>query len=267
MSQTQPFRFTSYVPTFQPSRYVYRSKQKKIVAKPVLLANTDGSDCKSEEFTFGLSEKRNANTRNLKLPNFEQLNEVSKELSTLQFEIFQQKKEMDALQQKQCKLQQTQKEIRDDIKKWHSQWRLWNSQDFVQWIFQLDGCYFDFKHNVNGQKFDKDKFEFALDSIVNRIQQQQQQQNMGNSGGAAVAYNHQFEGKYLVFFDVLDVKQLFDASPLDADDCRKLFHEIQKLIQSENEEPTINPNFAPFVTRNQKTLQWNAGICCARNVW
>ena len=170
---------------------------------------------------------------------------IEPKLNTLHQSIKAKRLELLRLINEQVTLKRVKTEIRNEIDAWYKGWMLWNEDDFIEWIMQIDNAYFKFKL-VYFRKFDRNEFGNKLNEIVNRFDSKQ-------IGGGL------FEGYHLCKFDILDVQQLLSC--LDVADCRKLFDEITKLTESERNKEHLCSICAGY--KKEMSLECGHILCSA----
>ena len=177
----------------------------------------------NKDFTFSFSTPRKSK-RMVKLPSFSKLPEIETRLDSLKIEISEQELVLQKLMKSKEKILREKKSLKNEIKTWYLNWKEWNEDDLIEFIFQIDNGYFKIKQNINPQWLVKDKFLNELRRIIDRLLINKNKNKNECLDG--------FRGKYLIYVDILDIKQLIPS--IDSDDCRKLFKEIQKVTKSGN---------------------------------
>lgn len=198
----------------------------------------------AQDSKFAVTMKSKKSPRRIKLPLFQKIVEIEGKLNALDPEIKKQRIALKELLLEEMQLKVLRMKIEGEVASWTLNYRLWNSDDFVAWIFQIDHGYFKMKWQIKQRNdFDPDTFCEALNCAVFRFST--------NDGPCTL-----FSGKHLEDFDVLDVQQLFPF--LDRKDCRKLFSEIEELTEDGRSRRRTDLNCF-ICTRNRKTHALQCG--------
>eukprot|EP01083_Nonionella_stella_P050973 135385_1 len=226
--------------------------------------DTKTSDVPNDQsmvFSFSPKPSPPKPKRRLKMPAFGLIETYKEKLHVLQKQITECESNLSKLKRRQSDTICDKKTIEKDIATWYANWKLWDEDDLMHWVFEeIDNGYFTLKKNINKdtKPFDVQQFTQQLSMTVHA--QRFDRSNHGHANG------HAFEGSDLKYFDILDVQQLFGF--LNGDDCRKLFLEIEKLTKAERDKNKIKINQSCAIcTVNKKQFVLPCGhIFCAKCV-
>jgi len=208
-----------------------QSESADVVSPPNGTSSAATGTSRAQNFSFAVHKKSTSPARRKKLPPFERMGQIESELNVLAAEIKQQKEKIVGLQRRDSRLKEDRSRIALEVEQWTKNYRLWDCDDFMAWIFQIDHGYFKMKWTIN-------RWERVL-----------------------LFPHHSFFdvfGQRLGFFDVLNVQQLFPF--LDPEDCRKLFSEIEELTASERDRRSNKiDSLCAICTTNKKAYARRCG--------
>jgi len=241
-SDAQPFSFSKQT----IDRMDDDEKGIEATAAPRSSKCSKASVASSEAMKFEFTTKSMAQKalRKLELPDFDRLEEIESNLNIVQSQIKDQQQILQCLREKEQVLIAKKDRRAMAVAEWISKYDLWNADDFISWIFQIDGGYFKMKCKINQKQFEPKRFCETLNQIASRFQ-----------FGSTL-----WTGQSLSAFDILDCQQLFPF--LDAKDCRKLFYEIERLTKSLRDRVDMK---CPICTTKRKQYALSCGhVFCER---